>query len=117
MSKDNLFQSDNHPQKFSFNDQVTQVFDDMLNRSVPFYQNILNQIAQCCTMPTLPNGIIYDLGCSTGALIGALNIQKNDRQYVGIDNSEAMVSRHSLSRSTYNLIISFKPAIFNNWSP
>ena len=117
MSKDKLFQSDNHPEKFSFNDQVTQVFDDMLNRSVPFYQTILSQIAQCCTMPTLPSGSIYDWGCSTGALIGALRTQNNKRNYIGIDYSDPMIKQAQLKSFNTNFDCQFQVGDITHLNP
>ena len=74
---------------FEFNQAVTNVFDDMINRSVPFYQQILHQIAQLVG----PNAIIYDLGCSTGALVPFLKCRYSNFNYIGIDKSQSMIEK------------------------
>ena len=65
MGRDNIFLDKHTKSSFEFNDTVANVFDDMLNRSVPFYRQILLQISQLISSPTM----IYDLGCSLGGLI------------------------------------------------
>ena len=45
MSKDNIFQKKIDKQ-FQFDENVASVFDDMLNRSVPFYNENLDLIVQ-----------------------------------------------------------------------
>src|SRR4051794_2808561 len=50
---------------FSFNKEVTAVFDDMLDRSVPFYQEIQRQVAELAVDFAQPGTNVYDLGCST----------------------------------------------------
>jgi len=75
--------------KFEFNQDVTDVFDDMINRSVPFYQHLLQQVAQLVGQ----NATIYDLGCSTGALVPVLQNQYSNFNYVGIDKSRSMIEK------------------------
>ncbi len=89
MAKDTLFQHNNGPQPFTFNESVATVFDDMVTRSVPHYAQTLHQIAHL--MPKNP--YIYDLGCSLGALVGAVSQQHAQFQYVGIDKSPHMIAR------------------------
>ena len=43
--RDNIFESATQMPTFEFNKTVTGVFDDMINRSVPFYTQILKQVA------------------------------------------------------------------------
>ena len=91
MKKDNLFEEP--VQRFSFNKDVAEVFDDMLNRSVPFYSNILKQIAQVSSwvIKKNENKRVYDLGCSTGALVPFLKQELSSIQYTGIDASMEMI--------------------------
>jgi tRNA (cmo5U34)-methyltransferase len=44
MKQDNLFQSGSVQEDFTFNEQVAEVFDDMLCRSVPFYADVIASI-------------------------------------------------------------------------
>ena len=89
MNPDNLFESATAMPRFEFNQDVVNVFDDMLNRSVPFYRHILQQISDLIR----PNPRIYDLGCSLGGLIPFLKHQHSDFTYVGIDKSPQMIAK------------------------
>jgi tRNA (cmo5U34)-methyltransferase len=89
VSRDNLFEVAAEMPHFEFNQAVTDVFDDMLNRSVPFYKSILNQIAELIE----PNPKIYDLGCSLGGLIPFLKHHQAYFQYIGIDKSPEMITK------------------------
>lgn len=95
MTKDSLF---SRPQKpvppFEFNASVAQVFDDMLNRSVPCYRELIRRQAQLTAHYYRPDTRIYDLGCSTGNLGLAICAAMEDGRpfkLVGVDNSEAML--------------------------
>jgi tRNA (cmo5U34)-methyltransferase len=95
MTKDSLF---SRPQKpvppFEFNESVVQVFDDMLNRSVPCYGELIRRQAQLTAHHYRPGTRIYDLGCSTGNLglaICAAMETGQSFELVGVDNSEPMI--------------------------
>ena len=68
-SRDNIFRDENSPNKFEFNDAVADVFDDMLERSVPLYCECQNLTVEWCKRLAKPDTCIYDLGCSTGSLL------------------------------------------------
>ncbi len=53
---------------FEFNRSVAAVFDDMIQRSVPLYAEILTREAQLIRAHYQRGTCIYDLGCSTGNL-------------------------------------------------
>ena len=80
--------------QFEFDEEVAAVFDDMLQRSVPFYKESL-KITEFFALKQLANGgIMYDLGCSTASLL--LNIHRkleSDASLIGLDNSEAMLEQ------------------------
>lgn len=80
--------------QFEFNEEVAAVFDDMLARSVPFYEES-QKITEFFVHKNLKeNSIVYDLGCSTASLL--INISRKlivDATLIGLDNSEAMLSR------------------------
>ncbi|MCD6172766.1 MAG: carboxy-S-adenosyl-L-methionine synthase CmoA [Sulfurimonas sp.] len=80
--------------QFEFDEEVAAVFDDMLERSVPFYKES-QKVTQFFALKQLENGgILYDLGCSTASLL--LNIHrklKSDATLIGLDNSHAMLEQ------------------------
>jgi len=96
MEKDKIFQED--PQKwggFQFDEKVTRVFDDMLNRSIPQYQELQQMIMDLVDIFYQKNSTIYDLGCSLGTLMGKIHLTFGDRitRQVGIDNSPSMIEK------------------------
>jgi len=80
--------------QFEFDEEVAAVFDDMLERSVPFYKES-QKITEFFAVKNLSeNGVLYDLGCSTASLL--LNIERKLKlkaTLVGLDNSEAMLAQ------------------------
>lgn len=78
---------------FKFDDSVATVFDDMISRSVPGYQQILGLLPTLTKQFSFPEKNYYDLGCSTGAglLAMANGLQDVAGQLIGIDNSPAML--------------------------
>lgn len=81
--------------KFSFNEQVVDVFPDMINRSVPGYQNMIAGIGKIANLLCDETPVIYDLGCSLGSV--SLSIAKTTAhkkpRIIGVDNSDAMIDR------------------------
>ncbi len=53
---------------FEFDEKVAHVFSDMLDRSVPLYQESIKQQTKLVTRFYKQGTIIYDLGCSNGNL-------------------------------------------------
>lgn len=78
---------------FAFDADVSRVFADMINRSVPGYGLTLQMIAEIAGLYAQQNSKLYDLGCSLGAstLAMAHGINADGCQIIGVDNSEAMV--------------------------
>lgn len=80
--------------QFEFDEEVVAVFDDMLARSVPFYEES-QKITEFFVHKNLKKGgVVYDLGCSTASLL--ININRKlefDANLIGLDNSEAMLTR------------------------
>ncbi len=76
--------------QFEFDENVASVFDDMISRSVPFYDVSSNLITQILVKYLDNQAFIIDLGCSTGALLFKL-FEKNPKFILcGVDNSKAM---------------------------
>jgi tRNA (cmo5U34)-methyltransferase len=81
---------------FEFNKEVTQVFDDMLNRSVPLYSQSIMRQSQLTAMNYQEGSRIYDLGCSHGNL-GLLvldQFQEKPFSMVAVDSSRPMIQRY-----------------------
>jgi tRNA (cmo5U34)-methyltransferase len=79
---------------FNFGEKVASVFDDMLDRSVPFYSEMQRMIGEMAADFAVPGTNFYDLGCSTGTTMLMLDRQvPKDVRFVGVDNSEEMLKR------------------------
>ena len=91
---------------FEFDAEVAAVFDDMLQRSVPFYKES-QRITQFFALKHLEeDAILYDLGCSTASLL--LNIHRgleNSAQLIGLDNSQAMLEQARKKCEAYGVKI------------
>jgi len=94
-SKDEVFKEGfRKPSDFKFSRKVARVFDDMVTRSVPFYEEMQRMIGELSADHYQDNTNIYDLGCSTGATL----IQMNESvpphiQFIGIDDSPDMLEK------------------------
>jgi len=67
MSKDEVFSDEiEKASDFKFGENVAKVFDDMLNRSVPFYGEVQRMMAELAANHAVEGSFVYDLGCSTG---------------------------------------------------
>jgi tRNA (cmo5U34)-methyltransferase len=80
--------------QFEFDEEVAAVFDDMLERSVPFYKES-QKITKFFALKALrESGVLYDLGCSTATLLLDIHRELSSHAYlIGLDNSEAMLQR------------------------
>ena len=94
-SKDDLFRKRKSQSDFVFDEQVADVFDDMVVRSIPGYETIVSTIGGFARKYYRPNSNIYDLGCSLGGVTFEIckQLGESDFNLVAIDNSEAMVER------------------------
>lgn len=80
-------------QDFVFDRSVASVFDNMISRSVPLYDDIQSACAKLAARLVQPGTKIYDLGCSSGTTLVLLAeaLRDLDVEIVGIDSSEAML--------------------------
>ncbi|RVY21172.1 carboxy-S-adenosyl-L-methionine synthase CmoA [Helicobacter pylori] len=112
--KDTLFNQSLN-KRFCFDEKVAHVFDDMLERSIPYYhemldlgayfiaQNLKENIYPKSLPKPLPKPLIYDLGCSTGNFFIVLNQQiQQDIELVGIDNSMPMLKKAQEKLKDFN---------------
>ena len=80
--------------QFEFDEEVASVFDDMLNRSVPFYKEMQRLTINFGLKFLEKDDKVYDLGCSTASTL--IELAKHSTvplKLIGIDNSEAMLAR------------------------
>ena len=93
MEKDQVF-TQAIEKKFAFDQTVASVFDDMLTRSVPFYDEVRQLIISLILAEQTEGKKILDLGVSTAKFLLELNSQmQSSMQLKGIDNSQAMLDR------------------------
>jgi tRNA (cmo5U34)-methyltransferase len=91
--KDKVF---NKPieKKFEFDQAVASVFDDMLSRSVPFYDEVRNLVISLILAEQKEDKHILDLGSSTAKFLLDLHSKMDTNMHLkGIDNSPAMLER------------------------
>ncbi len=112
--KDRLFAASGVAEDFSFTEQVADVFDDMLNRSIPFYEQVIQATADLLERKLEDDTIVYDLGCSTGATLLALSrrLEHKNVQYVGMDNATPMIEKARRKSAQYRKdhLLSFRVA-------
>lgn len=106
MNKDNLFTKDLGAQ-FSFNEDVASVFDDMLKRSIPFYEEVLKLNAQFVSRLAKKNAKGLDLGSSTGNTLLAIKKARRDLNLRGLDTSHAMIKKAKQKSKMLGLSVKF----------
>lgn len=94
--RDELFSSPmERVSDFNFGRDTARVFDDMLGRSVPFYEEVQHMMAEIAHQVCGNRPRILDLGCSTATTLCLLGDRLRDREprLVGLDNSPAMLEQ------------------------
>lgn len=77
--------------KWKFDEAVTEVFDNMLERSIPDYEGMRRTTTELATRFAKPNTAIVDLGCSRGAALKPIEKELGKSvSYFGIEVSEPM---------------------------
>lgn len=88
--------------QFEFDESVVSVFDDMIDRSVPFYREQISLIAHFASLALSNGGRVYDLGSSTGNVLFELaKSTPTHTGLIGLDSSLAMVQRARLKARAY----------------
>ncbi|WP_246723756.1 carboxy-S-adenosyl-L-methionine synthase CmoA [Rhizobium sp. ARZ01] len=93
--KDEVFARDDLPVgDFAFNATVANVFDDMVSRSVPYYEEMQRMVCELAADFAQPQTNLYDIGCSTATTLLALDDAINpDVHFIGIDNAPDMLEK------------------------
>ena len=94
LKKDNLYKKNlDKINKFTFDNEVASVFEDMVSRSVPGYKFLVENIGVLSKKFYQPNTIIYDLGSSLCACsLSILEKLKDVKVEIhAVDSSQAMI--------------------------
>lgn len=97
MTKDRIYRKPcSHVPPFAFDEHVAGVFDDMIRRSVPFYQEIIDRQVHLIVRYYQPGTRIYDLGCSNGNLGLAVcgRMRETPFEMIAVDNSVPMLDAY-----------------------
>jgi len=79
---------------FKFGAETASVFDDMVNRSVPYYEEIQRMVCELAVSFAAHGTNLYDIGCATGTTLSLLgNLLDKDVQLIGMDNSDEMLEK------------------------
>jgi len=80
--------------KFEFDEAVASVFDDMLSRSVPFYDEVRKLVISLILAEQKEGMKVLDLGSSTAKFLLDLHSKMEvSMRLKGLDNSQAMLDR------------------------
>ena len=95
MEKDGLFiEKRDLIEDFNFGPKTAEVFDDMLDRSVPYYSEIQRMMGEMAADFAVEGTNLYDLGCSTGtSLIRLDRLLPADMTFIGVDSSPEMLDK------------------------
>jgi tRNA (cmo5U34)-methyltransferase len=91
--RDQLFREAKPAHDFTFDANVAGVFDDMLERSIPFYNEVQRMVVEVSLQFLGDEGVCYDIGCSTGNTLAALARSIDPTRpirFIGLEPSEAM---------------------------
>lgn len=93
--RDQLFeQSDSAIGDFRFDGTTASVFDDMVNRSVPFYTEMQRMTGEIAADFATPGSNLFDLGCATGTTLLKLDsVLDPEVRFVGVDSSPEMLEK------------------------
>jgi tRNA (cmo5U34)-methyltransferase len=105
MARDKLFDEPREPQDFAFDGKTAAVFDDMVRRSVPLYDEMQRMCAELAGRFAVDGTKLYDLGCATGTTL--VNVDRTvpaGVRFVGVDFSAEMlaIARGKLSAAGCN---------------
>lgn len=110
MDKDKVFTKPIE-KKFEFDEAVASVFDDMLSRSVPFYDEVRKLVIALILAEQKEGMKVLDLGSSTAKFLLDLHAKKSIPMWLkGLDNSSAMIERAKQKCQAFGADISLELA-------
>lgn len=105
--RDVLFAKERTKQ-FEFDESVASVFDDMLRRSIPFYEEQVGLIVDFARLYLKEGSVLYDLGSSTGNVLFKLaKVLDFPCSLYGLDNSRPMIEQARLKAKAYEARVEF----------
>jgi tRNA (cmo5U34)-methyltransferase len=91
-----------HIGDFRFDATVAAAFDDMVSRSVPYYDEMQRMVCELATDFAEPDTRLYDIGCSTATSLALLDqTVQSDVHFVGIDNSQEMLDKARIKLNAF----------------
>lgn len=82
---------------FNFGEKTAEVFDDMLDRSIPMYRELQRMLKEIAAEFAENGSCVYDLGCSTGITLESLrdgiSAAGKKVNLIGVDYSQPMLER------------------------
>ena len=82
--------------KWVFDNQVAEVFEDMLSRSIPQYETMREAVASITATFARDGDTILDIGCSNGlGLERIVNVLGDTCSYIGVEISNSMITQAS----------------------
>lgn len=81
--------------QFAFDGNVARVFDDMISRSIPLYDDVQRVIPRLAELIDHDPIRVVDLGCSTGTTLIHLarSLPHRNLELLGVDNSQPMLDK------------------------
>lgn len=98
---------------FRFDQKTAAVFDDMVTRSVPLYDEIQRTTCELAADFAVEGSNLYDLGCSTATTLMLLDAAVAPGvRFVGVDNSPDMIAkaRAKVASAGLTRVVDFKVA-------
>lgn len=77
--------------RWEFDASVTDVFADMLERSIPGYEDMRRAVREVIVAFAKPDGVVVDVGCSDGLALADTLHNRPDLRGVGLEISEPMI--------------------------
>jgi tRNA (cmo5U34)-methyltransferase len=98
MKKDQLFAARTQAVgNFNFGEETAEVFEDMLDRSIPLYREVQRMLGDLVAEFAVNGTCVYDLGCSNGitleTLARAIVAAGKQVSLVGVDYSKPMLEK------------------------
>jgi tRNA (cmo5U34)-methyltransferase len=98
MNKDRIFAKKTQAvSDFNFGEKTAEVFEDMLDRSIPLYREVQRMMGEIAAEFAVNGTNVYDLGCSNGVTLQTLDTAIRDAgkrvHMVGIDYSRPMLDK------------------------
>jgi len=115
MKEDKVF-SKKISKKFEFDEAVASVFDDMLSRSVPFYDEVRKLVIALILSEQKEGKKVLDLGSSTAKFLLDLHSNMDVKMKLkGLDNSQAMLDRATQKCQAFGAAIELELADMLNY--